>query len=664
MSLRTAGTFAAALAVGLCALAPPSAGQHQMRPTRVLVLYQQQPETQPMLEFGEQLRRTLRADFKSPIEFYQEPLDFDRFAGRQDSSPLASYFEDKYRQFGIDVVVPVGSRALQFAVERLRGVLPNVPIVFALCASPQTDPARLPADVTGRLAAAARFERTLLLAHRLQADAERVVVIGGAGPSDSVSVLAVARAEAGQREHLPVVALQGLTLDTLLRRVHDIPPRSIVVFANYREDGRGQVFEPLDIVGSIAHATSAPMYTQLGSYVGEGVVGGAVTRFDDEGALTGLLVARVLRRAAGVPMPPVESITNTFVVDWRQLRRWSLAESRLPPTTELLFREPTPWQRYRAAILVALALIVFEAALVGSLLVERRRRRRAQGLADERQRRAEEARRQVAHLGRLATVGELAATIAHELRQSLAAIRTNAETGAKLMRPSRDGVASDEQLLCREIFTDIISDDQRASEIITRVRTLVRREDLPQQPVDLNDVCRLAVRLLQHEAQARHVELVLSLDPRLPAVGGDAVQLQQVVLNLALNAVDASVSSSTRRVTITTVGRDEEVEVLVHDTGPGIPVAVQRHLFESFFTTKPDGLGLGLSIVQSIVERHQGRVRADNAEGGGALFRVLLPRNNRIRSEVERDGETLKASAATASGLRKAPVSSGPMLWE
>src|SRR6185295_8636927 len=162
--------------------------------------------------------------------------------------------------------------------------------------------------------------------------------------------------------------------------------------------------------------------------------------------------------------------------------------------------------------------------------------------------------------------------------------------------------------LCKEIFTDVIVDNVRASDIITRVRALLRREVLPQRPVELNDVCREAVRLLEHDAATRDATITLVLDPRGPAVIGDPIQLQQVVLNLALNALEASMPSTDRRVVIVTDTREEEVEMLVHDSGPGIPSHIRQHLFESFFTTKPEGLGMGLTIVQSIIERHRGRV--------------------------------------------------------
>jgi len=596
-----------------------------MRPTRVLVLYQQQAETQPMLEFAQRLRLTIGKELGSPVEFYQEALDFDRFTGLEQSSPLADYLNDKYRRFGIDVIVPVGGRALKFAVDQLGRVLPNVATVFALNAMPQTDPAAQPANVTGRISPASRFAPTLEMARRLQPDAERIVVVGGAGPADSTSVAAVVSAAATSGDALELTVLQGLPLDELLPRLRQVPPRSIVVFANYRMDGRGHVYEPLDIVGSIAHAAPAPMYTQLAGYIGQGVVGGSVVRFDDEAVRTGRLVVRVLRRRPGEAMPPVELIPNAFVVDWRQLRRWGLSEARLPRGTELLFREPTLWQRYRTVVLLTLGVIGAESLLLGSLLAERRRRKRAQLVAEEQQRRADETRRQVAHMGRVALVGELTATMSHELRQPLAAIRMNAEAGAKIVSRDTGQLSDEDREICGEIFSEIVADDVLASDIITRVRALVRREELPQQPVDLNEICRTSTRLLQYDAVTRHAEITLALDPRLPTITGDPVQLQQVVLNLIVNALDASAASTNPQVTISTVARGEEVEVAVRDNGPGLTEDVQQHLFESFFTTKPHGLGLGLPIVHSIIERYHGRVRAENAEKGGAVFRVMVP---------------------------------------
>jgi len=541
------------------------------------------------------------------------------------SLSLANYFDEKYRPFGVDVVVPVGGRALRFAVDQLDVVLPHVPIVFALCAAPQTDPASLPAHVTGRIASAWRFEPTIAMARRLQPDASEVVVIGGAGASDSVSVAAAVRAVEASRDSLRLTTLQGLPLDELLRRLHQLSPRSIAVFANFRQDGRGRVYEPVDIVGSIARASAAPLYTQLMNYVGEGTVGGSIVRFDDEGIATGRLVVRVLRRRPGEVMPPVEPITKSFVADWRQLRRFGLPESRLPPGTRLLYREPTTWELHRTTILLTVGVIVAEVVLIASLLVERRRRKRAQRATEAHQQRAEESRRVVAQMGRVALLGELTTTISHELRQPLAAIRTNAELGAKAVRRSRDSLAVEDRELFDEIFQAIADDNALASEIITRVRALARKEALPQQPVDFNDVCRASVRLLQYDAVTRGGDIVLSLDPQLPGVIGDPIQFQQILLNLVVNALEACTTSSAPRVEVSTMRRDAEIEISVRDNGPGLSEGVRLHLFESFFTTKPQGLGLGLAIVHSIIERHHGRIQAENSAEGGAVFRVVLP---------------------------------------
>ena len=611
------------IALSLSVSVPVASAQQSQRRKRVLVIYQQQAETLPMLEFTRQLRLTISKELGAPVDFYQEALDFDRFTGRESSSPLASYFDEKYRRFGIDVVVPVGGRALRFAVDQLGDVLPKVPIVFALCAAPQTDPASLPVHVTGRLASASRFEPTLWMARRLQPDANEIVVIGGAGTSDSVAVAAAVRAVAATGDSLRLTVLQGFSLDALLPRLRLLSPRSIAIFANYRLDGGGQIFEPADIVGSIARATPAPMYTQLMSYVGEGVLGGSVVRFGDEGIGTGRLVVRVLRRP-GAGMPPVEPVTKSFVADWRQLRRFGLNETRLPPGTHLLYREPTTWERYRTVVLLTSAILVAELALIGALLVERRRRKRAQKASEEQQLRLDESRRVVAHMGRVALLGELATTISHELRQPLAAIRMNAQAGARAVR-SRNALGAEDRALFDEIFRAIADDNALASDIITRVRALVRSEALPDQPVDLNDVCRASARLLQYDALTRRTDIILSLDPQLAAVVGDPIQLQQIVLNLLLNGLEACATRTTPRVEVFTINHDSEIEVLVRDNGPGLPEGVRLHLFESFFTTKPQGLGLGLAIVHSIVERHHGRILAENNEEGGAVFRVVLP---------------------------------------
>jgi PAS domain S-box-containing protein len=238
---------------------------------------------------------------------------------------------------------------------------------------------------------------------------------------------------------------------------------------------------------------------------------------------------------------------------------------------------------------------------------------------------AAQQRQDLAHASRLTTVGELTASITHEISQPLGAILSNAET-AEILLESKQPQLEEVQ----RILADIRKDDLRASEIIRRMRELLRKRELELKPIDLNAVTSDVLRLVDGEAHRRGVEIEKQFADTLPVVRGDEIHLQQVLLNLILNGMEAmsESSESNRRITIRTAceGKDN-VEVAVEDSGPGIPSERLPLLFDSFFTTKTHGMGLGLSIVRSIVEAHGGRIWAENNSGRGACFRFTLPVN-------------------------------------
>jgi len=237
--------------------------------------------------------------------------------------------------------------------------------------------------------------------------------------------------------------------------------------------------------------------------------------------------------------------------------------------------------------------------------------------------RAEEADRRIAQAGRLALVGELTASIAHEINQPLGAILSNADALEILLESER---ADREQILA--ILADIRREDLRASEVIRRVRSLVRRRAMEMNSLDINEVVREALLLADAEGRRRMVALETDLAPGLPAVFGDRISLQQLLLNLIVNGMDAmsDLSARERRLILRTgCNGSESVEVAVVDAGHGIPDEVFPRLFESFVTTREHGMGLGLSISRSIVEAHGGRIRAENNPGGGATVCFALP---------------------------------------
>ena len=232
-------------------------------------------------------------------------------------------------------------------------------------------------------------------------------------------------------------------------------------------------------------------------------------------------------------------------------------------------------------------------------------------------------RQNLTHIGRVSAMGELAASLAHELNQPLAAILTNAQAALRFLVSDPDNL--DE---IRDILRDIVADDKRAGDVIHRLRGLLKKADFEYVPLDLNDVLSEVARLVRNDAVIRNVSISLDLSPDVPRVRGDRVQLQQVVLNLVLNAFDAIQDSPSGDRTLamrTDFDDSKTVRVAVHDSGTGIHEADLESLFEPLYTTKAVGLGMGLAIARTIVDAHGGRLGAENNTGGGAAFYFTLP---------------------------------------
>ena len=233
-------------------------------------------------------------------------------------------------------------------------------------------------------------------------------------------------------------------------------------------------------------------------------------------------------------------------------------------------------------------------------------------------------RSELAHVARLALVGQLMASITHEVKQPLTAIVGNA---AAAVRALGDGANHPHAEELREILDDIATEGRLAADVIDRLRALSRKRPLSLAPIDLNDVVAETIRFLGGDARRRHVALCSELEPSLPAVRADRVCVQQVLLSLSLNAMEAmeDVSPNARRILLRTRRSDADVELSVSDTGHGNAAGAEQKLFEPFFTTKPQGLGLGLAIARSIVDAHHGRMWAANEGPTGATFHVTRP---------------------------------------
>ena len=626
------GCVYATLALGLLADVA-AAGEKQ----NVLVLAGRDSQ-QPAYElFMGGFRAGLNARAANRLELFTEFLDSTRFPQIEHAMRMRQFLQEKYAATRIDLVISTSPVTLDFVLQHRNALFPNVPVVFVLVSEYELPAKRLPDDVIGVLD---RFDlaKTLEMAQRLQPRASQVVVVSGAGTFDK-TFEDIARRELQVNDRgLEFSYLSGLPLGRLLEEVAHLPRDTIVLLLSFSRDGTGELFRPPDVAPKVAAVSAAPMYSVFGVYSGRGVVGGYMNSLEAVGERAAAVALRLLAGERPEQVRAALGPEGSYVADATEMQRWSLYESRLPEGTVVRFREPSIWIAYRWYIAAAAAAIVLQSLLIAALIFQRRARRRAE---EETQRR----RAELAQASRLALAGELTATIAHEINQPLGAILANAGAAEALLRR---GVASGDEM--RAIIGDIKQADIRAGEVIRRVRALVTTRQVEREVVDVNAMVRDVLAFLQGEAERRGVVVDAAYASELAPVLADRVQLQQAIVNLCVNSLDAMTGTALekRRLSLRTrTGARGSIEIAVGDTGPGIPLDQLPRLFDSFFTTKADGMGLGLSISRSIVEQHEGELLAENRDRG-ALFRIVLP--------AYREGEPASDEASSDEAAPSPPA--------
>jgi C4-dicarboxylate-specific signal transduction histidine kinase len=361
------------------------------------------------------------------------------------------------------------------------------------------------------------------------------------------------------------------------------------------------------------------VFTLAAHDLGCGAVGGVLRDWTMIGhilATETLALLGDLERAPSVTTVPLARFTR-LEFDARQLARWSIPESRLPAGSMVSFRPHTLWTDYPKQVASAIVVAAILTVLVAGLVLERAQRRRAEHEAQQHLVVA-------AHLDRRVALGDLAGALAHELNQPLNAILQNAGVAQMLLISGSTPAVAREMA---DILEDIRKDNLRASEVIKRMRSLLQRHELETTVLDPNELARETAALVRSSAIAHGIRLEMDLAEPVPSIGGDRVHLQQVLLNLLLNAVDAVHAMPPDRRTIVVSTRSSRgcVQIAVRDRGVGIRADREVQIFEPFYTTKGEGMGMGLAIAHSIIEAHAGRMDASNNRDGGATISFTVP---------------------------------------
>jgi len=582
---------------------------------RVLLIFSEARDLPGNVIMEQAVRTEMQAQSTNRIEFYTESMDASRFPNARHYEEFKEYLKNKYLGQKVDLVIAFMVRDYRLADALPAAVFSNVPSIFvAVSERPLPDSFSLH-PVTG-VVQRLDISGTVKFILQLQPEIRRVVVVGGISRTDQ-EVLSQINATAESVDGVKFEFWTNRPILEIRAEVGMLPADTVVLLSLVQHDVTGQLFNTAQVAQVLAPAASVPVYVLGSGQIGTGALGGSVVDVDSLGTWAGRMALQTLGRTSATTIPITLLTNGTPMVDWRALERWNIKPARLPAHCIVQYRPQSMWQGHRALITFTGTVLVAQALTIAALLVQRRHRVRAEA---EIQRQ----RTELAHVARVSTMGQLASALTHELNQPLGAILRNAEAAEIFLQSEQPNLNE-----IRAILADIRRDDRRAGNVIDRMRTLYKRRSPMLDCLDLRELAEDTVALARPDAAKREVKLMLHVPSRLPTARGDRVHLQQVLLNLVLNAMDAAgaVPKARRFVTVRVSETDEgKLQVTVTDRGNGISPDDAARIFEPFFTTKPEGMGMGLAISRTIIEAHGGDIWMESNALKGTLFAFTVPK--------------------------------------
>jgi signal transduction histidine kinase len=582
-------------------------------PKRVMVLHSFGRDFKPWNEYARTIRTELERQSPWPLEITDHSLLTARSSDEQPETPFVEYLRALHAKKPLDLIVSIGAPAAAFVQRHRADLFANTPMVFTAVDERRVQSSLLtPSDAV----VAVRIDYLEAMKNILQVlpNTRNIVVVVGMSPIEKFWKEEIGSSVASLSDRVTFGWTDGLSFDEILKRAAALPPNTAIFWELMIVDAAGVVHEGNTALAQLHAVANAPIFSYDESFFAGQIVGGPMLSVEEGSRQAAGVAIRILggEKAGDIKVPPVRFTAPRF--DWRQMQRWGISESRLPPGSEIYFRDPGLWDQYRLPILAILGTILVQGGMIGWLVYEHRRRSAAEV-------RSRSAMAELANMNRLATAGQLSASIAHEINQPVTGMVLKASAALRWLaveKPDMDKI--------RSMLTDIVGAGQRAGEIITSVRAMFKKEENAKAAINLNNLINTVLALLRVDLQNDGVSVETQLDEALPATMGDAVQLQQVILNLIVNAADAMRPVQPRVLKIqTSRSASGMVHTSIEDTGTGISAPDRERIFDPLFTTKAAGMGMGLSICRSIVENHGGRIWVSPGANRGSIFQFELP---------------------------------------
>jgi signal transduction histidine kinase len=584
-------------------------------PRRVLLLHSFGPDYAPWGDMAASLRSELVKQSPEPIDLYEASVFSARVSAAEEEKPFADYLSVLFRERKLDLIIAAGTPAADLVQRHRASLAPTQPLLIF-----GHDVRRMPDDWLSANDAAVGLNADLTAyidnILRVRPETNEIAIIIGDSPLERFWAAELRQEYRRYDGRVNFTWLNELPFDKILEKASSLPPRAAIQYFILSVDAAGAPYVQGRIAEKLRAVATVPIFG-LGDYdFGRGMVGGPLLQTQAMGQQAAAAAVRLLRGEPPASIRPAPMQLGTPVYDWRELHRWRISEARLPPGSIVHFREPGVWEQYRWQIMLAAATLLVQSLLIAALFTQSQRRRSAEV----------EARRRMGDLAlmnRRAAIGEMSASITHEIRQPLSAIVINSGVGLRWLAKEAPEAEETAAALKR-----IASDVSRANTVIESIRGMFKKDEDSRAVLDVNDVIREVLALIRIELDEHNVTLRVGLSEGMSRVQAHRIQLQQVILNLARNAIEAmtEANSHPRILKLGSAANDAgEFLVTIEDTGPGIDPAVLPRLFEPFVTTKSSGMGMGLSICRSIVETHGGHLAAAQAKPHGAIFEISLP---------------------------------------
>lgn len=588
-------------------------GVSASEPKRVLLLHSFGRDFKPWSEYARAIRSELQRINSSPLNIYEQSLEIASFQKAPPEGPFVAYLDSVFANRPLDLIISIGAPAADFVQRHRQELFPGTPMVLTVVDQRRVQYSKLTKN-DAVVAVSINYYAAIENILHVLPDTNHVAIVVGNSPIEQYWREEIGRENQRLADRIKFTWFDGLSFDEILKRAAALPPRSAIFWELMIVDAAGVIHEEGRALSRLHTVANAPIFSYTDAFFGGEIVGGPHIPVLKHGQQVAEVAIRILNGEppSDIKVSPIGFGEPKF--DWREMQRWGISEASLPPGSTVYFREETVWERYRAAILLIFGALLFQGGLIGWLIYEHRRRH----LAEVQSR---SAMSDLVYMNRLATAAQLSASLSHEVNQPLTGIVARTSAALNWLRREKPDLEK-----VGAALQGIGEAAQRASGVVSSVRSMFKKESGERTRIDLNDIILMVLEIVRVDIQTAGINLRLNLQDELPAVMGDGVQLQQVLLNLVMNAIEAMRSEQLRELRIQTEQiKPDLVHVLVGDTGPGIAASNLDQIFKPLFTTKSKGMGMGLAICRSIIESHDGRIWLSPEATHGAIFHIELP---------------------------------------